>query len=155
LPASKLIIVGNGDEKERLKQLGLQLNLQNRISFRGEVSDEQLAQLYQKARVTVICSHNEPFGLVPIESMMHATPVIAHNSGGPRETIHHGITGFLFNRHTELAQLIIRVFEMNSDTYFQMQQKCLQEVGKYDVSNSIGQLESVFQRLNNAITAIN
>jgi glycosyltransferase involved in cell wall biosynthesis len=155
LPSSKLIIVGNGEEKEGLKQLSSQLKLQNRISFTGKVNEEQLAQLYQKARVTVICSHNEPFGLVPVESMMHATPVIAHNSGGPRETIHHGITGFLFNEHTELAQLIIQVFEMNSDKYFQMQQKCLQEVGKYDVSNSIAQLESVFQGLNNTLREIN
>jgi len=147
LMASKLIIVGEGEEKEQLKQLVDHLDLQNRVFFSGKVSDEQLTQIYQKAKVTVICSHDEPFGLVPVESMMQATPVIAHNSGGPKETVKDGVTGYLFNEHSQLSQLIIQVFEMSDDNYFQIQQNCLHEAARYDIDNSVAQLESIFQKL--------
>ena len=37
----------------------------------------------------------EHFGIVPLEAMAHSRPVIACNSGGPRESVQHGLTGFL------------------------------------------------------------
>ena len=146
-PGGKLIIVGEGEEKNSLEQLAVHLGLTERVCFKGKVNDEQLAGLYQKSKLTVICSHDEPFGLVPLESMMHSTPVVAHNSGGPTETVHHNVNGFLYNDENELIQFIKRVIEMDNDEYFQMQQAYLKEVVKYDISISILQLESILQKL--------
>jgi glycosyltransferase involved in cell wall biosynthesis len=149
LSEATLVIVGEGEIKKELERLAADLKLENRISFKGRINDKELAQLYQKARVTVICSKDEPFGLVPIESMMYGTPVIAHNSGGPQETIQHSRTGFLYNVETELTRYIKQIFEAHSSEYFQLQQNCLKEVAQYDVSNSMPKLESIFQKLVN------
>jgi len=151
----KLVIVGEGEDKSRLEQLSADLELENRISFKGKITDEELAEVYQQARVTVICSYNEPFGLVPIESMINGTPVIAHNSGGPQETVRHSITGYLYNDETELIRYIKEIFEADSNKYFQMQQNCLKDVQQYDVSCSIPKLESFFQKLINEKSTIN
>ena len=146
----KLVIAGDGEEREQLKKLANHLGLESRISFLGNKNQEELADFYQKARVTVMSSRDETFGLVPVESMMCGTPVIAHNSGGPKETILDGETGFFYNNETELVQSIKKVFEMDKDQYFRMQQKCLKESTKYDISNSILQLESIFRSLHNS-----
>lgn len=147
-PSYHLIIVGEGEEKERLVQLAADLNMQSQILFEGKVSNERLAHLYRKARATVICSFEEPFGLVPVESMMYTTPVIAHNSGGPKETILHNETGFLYNSQTELEEYIKKIIEMGQCQYSRLQQKGTEEVIKYDIASSVLQLEKMFEQLN-------
>jgi glycosyltransferase involved in cell wall biosynthesis len=152
LAETKLVVVGGGEEKQRLEQLSCDLSLESRVFFKGKVKDDDLALLYQKAKITVICSVEEPFGLVPVESMICSTPVIAHNSGGPKETVLHGITGFLYNDETELTQYIQQVFAMEESGYWQMQQNCIQEATRFDISNSIVQLESVFHGINSHVS---
>lgn len=63
-------------------------------------SDDDLCDVYNSARVTVCISYNEPFGLIPLESMACGTPVVALNQGGYRETIKNGKTGFLVKKST-------------------------------------------------------
>lgn len=67
------------------------------IEFLGPVDDGQLAQLYAGATALLYPVEDEDFGLVPIESLLAGTPVIAHASGGPRETIQAGQNGVLFD----------------------------------------------------------
>ena len=62
-----------------------------------------------------LCSapQNEHFGIVPLEAMAAARPVIACNSGGPRESVLHGTTGFLCRPDpvavaAAMAQLTVR-----------------------------------------------
>lgn len=147
LPDCKLMIVGDGEEKEQLMKITNDLNLEKQILFLGSKSHEQLIKLYQKAKVTIICSHEETFGLVPVESMICGTPVIAHCSGGPRETIRHGNTGYLYNDTTELAAFIKEIFKMEESRYFEMQQQCQQNAAQYDVAHSIIQLEAVLNSI--------
>jgi len=59
------------------------------------ISDEDLIQLYSESIITLSLSRFDTFGLVPLESMACATPVIALNVAGYRETIIDGKTGFL------------------------------------------------------------
>ncbi len=73
--------------------------------------------MYNIAKVTVICAENEPFGLVPVESMSYGTPVIAHNSGGPTETITHKKNGFLYNSPLELQQYLKKIINLPDSDY--------------------------------------
>src|SRR3989344_5486976 len=59
------------------------------------LSDKDLVQIYNESIVTLSLSKFDTFGLVPLESMACATPVIAFNVAGYRETIIDGKTGFL------------------------------------------------------------
>jgi glycosyltransferase involved in cell wall biosynthesis len=145
MPDTRLVIVGDGEEKQELERLARSTGMNDRISFEGTVSQTRLEHFYKIARVTVICSRNEPFGLVPIESMMHATPVIAHDSGGPRETVFHGRTGFLYDDEKPLLELISMVFNMGSDEYSSLQKNCIEAAAAYDISNTIVGLEKILQ----------
>ncbi|CAG8757589.1 8653_t:CDS:1, partial [Cetraspora pellucida] len=55
----------------------------------------QRTYLLSKSLCLLYTPSNEHFGIVPIEAMYACLPVIACNSGGPRETVRNGITGVL------------------------------------------------------------
>ena len=92
-----LYIVGDGEEKENLQNLAKKLNIEDRVKFFSNISDQEVVKFYAKAKVFVLCSKNEPFGIVPIEAMACGTTVIADNSGGPMETIINNETGELID----------------------------------------------------------
>lgn len=82
------------------------------IEMLGEVSDEKKNELLAGARGFVFASQDEDFGIVPVEAMMAGTPVIAHHSGGPIETIIDGKTGVFFDSFTmESLNNAIKKFE--------------------------------------------
>ena len=66
----------------------------------GDVTDDELQKLYARAKALIFPSEDEDFGMVPVEAMGYGTPVIAHRSGGPRETIVEGKTGLFFDELT-------------------------------------------------------
>lgn len=67
----------------------------------------EMVDLYQKTRIVVCLAVNEPFGLVPLEAMSCAVPVIAVNEGGYKESVINKETGFLIKRDSkELGEKI-------------------------------------------------
>ncbi|WP_379128281.1 glycosyltransferase family 4 protein [Paenibacillus sp. sgz500958] len=98
----RLIIAGRGkpDYVRRLKKLSRQLRVPS--TFLGNVSHEEIHQLYQAADCFVCPSQrHESFGLVNVEAMASGLPVIASNNGGIREIIVSGINGYLVDRYRE------------------------------------------------------
>lgn len=58
-------------------------------------SNIEMRKLYQSAKIIVCLGYKEPFGLMPIEAMACALPVVAINSGGYKETVIDGVNGYL------------------------------------------------------------
>ena len=83
------------------------------IDFLGYVSDEELVELYQKARASLALSTDEDFGITPVESMLVGTPVIAFKGGGYLESVVDGKTGVFFTESTVDSLIAaIKKFEM-------------------------------------------
>lgn len=66
------------------------------VRFHGEVERPALERLYYEADVVLMPSRFESFGLVAIEAMSAATPVLAMAQGGLAEVVEDGVSGFLF-----------------------------------------------------------
>jgi glycosyltransferase involved in cell wall biosynthesis len=90
----KLLISGNGPERERLQSKALK-----NIEFVGHVTDAQRTQLFANAK-SVIVAALEDYGLVPVEANASGTPVIAFGAGGVLDTQIPGKTGVFFKRQT-------------------------------------------------------
>lgn len=87
-----LKVVGDGKMLPQLKEWA-----GSSVEFLGSVMDAELAKLYTGAKALLYPVEDEDFGIVPVEAMGYGVPVIAHNSGGPKETIVNGKTGILFD----------------------------------------------------------
>ena len=81
LPNEKLVIVGDGPERDKLQQLA-----GPNVEFRGHVPDPELRKLMREARAFIFAAE-EDFGIAPLEAQGEGTPVIALGRGGARETI--------------------------------------------------------------------
>jgi glycosyltransferase involved in cell wall biosynthesis len=110
-PRPRLVLIGDrGEYADTLRTLagerGVELELRNRLGLAEVVS------AYQRAGVVVCAQIREPFGLVPLEAMACATPVVAVAEGGFRETVSDGVTGLLSARepHT-LGAAVGRVLD--------------------------------------------
>jgi glycosyltransferase involved in cell wall biosynthesis len=96
LPEAKLLLCGDGIEKEHLIQLTKELNLFSHVSMLGQLSRKEMENRFQSCWVQVVPSvWEEPFGLVAPEAMMRGTAVVASRTGGLMEIVHHGQTGLL------------------------------------------------------------
>lgn len=57
------------------------------VEFLGEVSDDQLIDIYKNCRAVIFAAEQEDFGLVPVEAMAVGKPVIANAQGGVLESV--------------------------------------------------------------------
>jgi len=87
--------VENVEHLAELKQLAAELGIGQYTTFAPSVGDDERAQLLRSALCVVYTPHREHFGIVPLEAMYAGSPVIAVNSGGPKETVVHDETGLL------------------------------------------------------------
>lgn len=85
-------IVGGGTESARLRQ---QYGHRAGVTFMGRLPDDDLTELYPRARALVIPGVEE-FGITAVEAQAAGRPVIAADGGGARETIIPNATGILF-----------------------------------------------------------
>lgn len=95
-------IVGDGAERDNLKQLAKDLLLDDCVTFTGYLSQPLAKQKMRESDVMVIPSLNEPFGLVALEAMANGTAVLASNSGGLKEIIVDGENGIFFLPNDEM-----------------------------------------------------
>lgn len=96
---ARLQIAGTGPDEERLRELAAD---DERIAFRGRVSDAELQELYAGARGVAFIPYDEDFGLVTLEAMGAGRPVItASDTGGPMELVEPGVTGWVVDATPE------------------------------------------------------
>ncbi|ATA93051.1 N-acetyl-alpha-D-glucosaminyl L-malate synthase BshA [Capnocytophaga canimorsus] len=92
IPA-KLILVGEGPEKEAAEQQCKDLGIKHKVRFLGNSLD--VDRILCLSDLFLLPSESESFGLAALEAMAAGVPVIATNVGGLPEVIENGFSGFL------------------------------------------------------------
>ena len=88
----RIVITGDGPDRERLEQLASPLNGQ--VEFTGRVDDERLADLYARCLAVFYAPVDEDYGMVPFEAFLSEKPVVTTtDAGGPLEIVHDRETG--------------------------------------------------------------
>lgn len=104
----KLIVVGDGREEEKLKNLKRDLELEN-VEFLGPIWGDDLNNYIKLARFVIVPSRwHENFPYVIIQSFAYGKPVIGSNRGGIPELLDNGKNGIIYDaeNYTELARKI-------------------------------------------------
>jgi len=94
LKGLRLVIVGDGPFRAELEREAQGLG---GVRFTGELHGEDLATAYASADVMVFPARHETFGNVVLEAQASGVPAIVANTGGPKEIIVPGMTGFVCN----------------------------------------------------------
>ena len=95
LPATRLIIAGEGSLRAELETLAQSLGVQARVIFLGDVPQHAIGGYLSQADAFVLNSTYEGLPHVVLEAIAAGTPVIATNAGGTGEIIEHDVTGLL------------------------------------------------------------
>jgi glycosyltransferase involved in cell wall biosynthesis len=97
----RLVIVGDGPERPKLEDAARRLGIPDRVEFRGKVPASELQAAYARARAFVLPAvldargDTEGLGVVLLEAMNHAAPVIASRVGGIPDIVEDGVSGLL------------------------------------------------------------
>ena len=95
-PGLRVVIAGDGPDRERLEQLARERGLDGRATFAGRVSDAELADLYARCLGVYYAPVDEDFGMVPFEAFLSEKPVLTTtDSGGPLEIVADRRTGLV------------------------------------------------------------
>jgi phosphatidylinositol alpha-1,6-mannosyltransferase len=91
------LILGEGDDRERLGTLSRTAGVGDRVHFMGAVGRETLVQAYQLADVFVMPSTGEGFGIAFLEAMASGTPALGLAAGGALDALADGKLGIAVN----------------------------------------------------------
>lgn len=90
---SRIVIVGEGPERKRLTEQALKLGVE--LELLGELSPRKLGEVYKSARLVVVPSRREGYGLVAAEAAASGRAVVGSRVGGIPDLIEDGVSGML------------------------------------------------------------
>lgn len=113
-------------EKTYLTDLARELGVVLEIKIM--VSENELIDLYNRAKIFAYAPYLEPFGLAPMEAMACGTPVVAVKEGGVRETVIDNVTGFLVDRDEADFSKAIETLLMDNGLWTTMSTKGIEDI---------------------------
>lgn len=141
---SKLLLIGDGPERDNLEKLCRELNLENDTLFLGKQT--AVEELLAVSDLFILPSSNESFGLAALEAMACGVPVISSNAGGLPELNLDGKTGFTcaIGDVNALAEKSIYVLS-DADRYKSFSENAYAHAKTFDISNILPKYEAYYQ----------
>jgi len=100
--SNHLVLVGDGPDRQQLKDQAKMLDVQDRIHFMGALSWEASMRWMAQMDIVVVPSRFEGFGLTAAEAMAMGKPVVVANTFGLTELVEDGSNGLVFNNGDRL-----------------------------------------------------
>jgi glycosyltransferase involved in cell wall biosynthesis len=95
-PSLRVVVTGDGPDRERLERLAHERGLNGRAEFTGRVDEAELASLYARCLAVFYAPVDEDFGMVPFEAFLSGKPVLTTtDAGGPLEIVTDRRTGLV------------------------------------------------------------
>jgi glycosyltransferase involved in cell wall biosynthesis len=133
--------------------MAFELDIDKQVDFHGVIESKKLDEFYRRACIFVMPSlFPESFGMSGLEAMAFGKPVIAYDSGGIRDWLVHGETGFLVEPgNPELISAGLERLFSNKEQRIQMGAKAKARVDKY--FRKEGHLEKIMRTYHSVIEA--
>jgi glycosyltransferase involved in cell wall biosynthesis len=144
VPSVRLIVAGDGPERERVRAVADKSPYRERITFAGSIARQNVPKVLASCSVFCLPSFGEPYGMSLVEAMATGRPVVATDSGGPVDLVD-ARGGFLVPPGDVplLAQALEKVLT-DPDAARAMGAFNRQAMAAYDWPNVIDRLERVY-----------
>lgn len=143
---SKLLMIGDGPERQNTERLCRELGLCDEIRFLGK--QDAIEELLAICDLFIIPSESESFGLAALEAMACEVPVISSNSGGLPEVNIHGKTGFMSDAGnvSEMARFAIELLS-NEEMLAEFRVNALAQARRFDINNILPDYEAYYEEV--------
>jgi N-acetyl-alpha-D-glucosaminyl L-malate synthase BshA len=142
---SKLMMVGEGPEKENAERLCEKLGIQNKVIFFG--NSNEIDKILCFSDLFLLPSETESFGLAALEAMACGVPVISSNSGGLPEVNKDGFSGFLSDVGdvAKMSQDAISLLK-DKEQLKQFKENALATAKLFDIKEIVPMYEQVYKQ---------
>ncbi len=142
---AKLIMVGEGPEKENAELLVEQLGITDKVVFLG--NSNEIDRILCFSDLFLLPSKSESFGLAALEAMINRVPVISSNTGGIPEVNIHGVSGYLSDER-DVEDMVGNALKILKDeaTLEEFKANAHQIATKFDIKNVLPLYESLYEK---------
>ncbi len=143
---SKLLMIGDGPERQHAERLCRELDICDDVRFLGK--QDAIEELLSVSDLFLMPSESESFGLAALEAMACEVPVVSSNGGGLPEVNLHGITGFLSDpgNVAEMAGYAIRLLQ-DEALLCQFRQNALAQAKRFDLDLILPHYEAYYSEI--------
>jgi N-acetyl-alpha-D-glucosaminyl L-malate synthase BshA len=141
---SKLMMVGEGPEKEPAEELCKKLGIEDKVVFFG--NSNEIDRILCFSDLFMLPSETESFGLAALEAMASGVPVISSDTGGIPEVNINGVSGYLssvgdIDGMSENALSMLK----SNETLNQFKLQAKQQASKFDIHEIVPQYEVIYE----------
>lgn len=143
IPA-KLMMVGDGPEKEKAEALCQKLGIQDKVIFFG--NSNEIDKILSYSDLFLLPSETESFGLAALEAMAWSVPVVSSNSGGLPEVNFEGVSGYLSDvgNVDDMAENALKILE-NETILNEFKANALSVAKQFDIKNILPLYEDLYR----------
>ncbi len=148
----RLLLIGDGPERQRLETMCRQECICDRVEFIGKMTQPE--DLVASCDLFVLPSESESFGLAALEAMACGVPVVSSNTGGLPEVNKHGVSGLL-NAVGDVQAMADNAFAILADeaTHKRYRDGAFQEATRFDLNTVLPQYEALYDRVRSKMNA--
>jgi len=143
-----LVVVGQGPELDKLKNLVQSLHLENSVFFAGRLNRSQTMEHLKSADLFVLNTNYEGMSHTLLEAMKIGVPIITTLAGGNPETIKDGQTGLLvgYNDKKEWLEAVNSILD-NPDLAQRLVNQAKEDLGRFSWENLVQETIKVFENI--------
>ena len=144
----KLVVAGEGPERESLQARAGELGIADRVTFLGAQPRERILELFRAADGTILSSSWENFPHTVVEALTVGTPVLAMEAGGVSEVVHDGVNGLLVAAgDTDALGEAVRRYFADDGLRERLRSAAAESVAGYSPEVVFGELEATLRRI--------
>ena len=142
---ARLMMVGEGPEREVAERLVRELNIRDRVLFLGQ--SNEIDKILCFSDLFLLPSETESFGLAALEAMVHSVPVISSNTGGLPEVNVDGFSGYLHEVGDVdgMSRSAISILE-DQNKLMKFKKQAREAAEKFDINNIVPMYEELYQK---------
>lgn len=146
VPDRRLVLVGEGTERDDLMGLARRLGLEDRVLFPGRIEYTDVPRYYAAADLFVMTSVTEVRPLALIEAMASGLPVVAVSAPGSTDTVTHGVDGLLTPDDPAAFADAVRHLLSDDGTRTEMGPRARGTAGTYSIIDTTRRLVGIYEQ---------
>jgi glycosyltransferase involved in cell wall biosynthesis len=145
-PNLRLVILGDGPERQTLEEFSRRLGIGARVQLLGFIPFEEVPSHLKAADLFCFASTTETQGIVTMEALAAGLPVAAVDASGTRDIIQDGKQGLLVEDHSEALAAAIHQLLGDQALYQRLRDAAYERAKKFDMKRLAGRLLDVYEQ---------